>query len=90
DIGDYTGKLATGLVDLRDKIENVKTESIEFHFSRGDFQKWIRDCIGDSELADRIRKISNKREGKKLRAEVHRVVDKRIKELQKLLTLEET
>ena len=26
----------------------------EFHFERGDFQNWIRDVIGDNELAKKI------------------------------------
>lgn len=85
DIGCYTGKLANNLVDFCSKIETVAVESVEFHFARGDFQRWIRECVGASELADRITSISKELEGEELREEIHRMMDKRIKELQKLL-----
>ncbi|MFW6117348.1 MAG: DUF5752 family protein [Thermoproteota archaeon] len=81
DIGCYTGKLAINLVDFCSKIENVTINSIQFHCRRGDFQKWIRECIGDSELADRISEIPKSLKGEKLREKVHQLVNKRIEEL---------
>jgi hypothetical protein len=42
------------LEELADAIQTVCSEAIIFHFERGDFQNWIRDIIGDTELARRI------------------------------------
>ncbi|MFW6110945.1 MAG: hypothetical protein ACOC6H_02800 [Thermoproteota archaeon] len=89
DIGCYTGKLADSLIDFRRKIKNLNINSIEFHCERGDFRRWIKDCVKDLELADRISKIPKKLKGEKLRREVYQVVDKRIKELKKMITSKE-
>jgi len=53
-IGCYIGVTCTCLEELADAIQTVCSEAIIFHFERGDFQNWIRDVIGDAELAQRI------------------------------------
>jgi hypothetical protein len=45
------------LEEFADALQYVCSEAIVFHFERGDFQKWIRDIIGDAELAQRIDEI---------------------------------
>lgn len=57
-LGKPTKHFATGLVDFRDKINNVSTTSLLFHLKRKDFENWIREVLRDSELARRISTIS--------------------------------
>jgi len=52
--GNYTGETATSLDAFERKIQVVPATSIRFHLQRGDFQKWIKDTLGDEELAKRI------------------------------------
>ena len=53
-IGDYCGVSAHSLEEFADALQYVCSESIVFHFERGDFQNWIREVIGDAELAQSI------------------------------------
>ena len=52
--GDYCGVSVHSLEEFADALQYVCSEAIVFHFERGDFQNWIRDIIGDSELARKI------------------------------------
>jgi len=56
-VGDYCGVTVHSLEEFADAIQYVCSESILFHFERGDFQNWIRDVIGDDELAQKIEDI---------------------------------
>ena len=59
-------------------------QSINFHYSRKDFQKWIREVFGDTELALRLERIGRVRLGvsnEALRSEIMRAVKMRLKEL---------
>ena len=49
-----TGITAISLFDLLGKIETVDLDSLFFHYQRGDFQKWIMNTLGDTDLAERI------------------------------------
>jgi len=80
EIGQPIGVSATSLSDFHEKIKMVDIKSITFHFKRGDFAKWIREVLGDAELAKRIGRIWAREEG--LRNEIYRVVKKRLDELQ--------
>jgi hypothetical protein len=53
-VGDYCGVSVHSLEEFADALQYVCSEAIVFHFERGDFQNWIRDVIGDSELAQGI------------------------------------
>jgi hypothetical protein len=53
-VGDYCGVTAHSLEEFANALQYVCSESIRFHFERGDFQNWIRDVIGDNELAQEI------------------------------------
>ena len=53
-IGDYCGVSVHSLEEFADAVQYVCSEAIVFHFERGDFQNWIKDVIGDNELAKKI------------------------------------
>jgi hypothetical protein len=53
-VGDYCGVSVHSLEEFADALQYVCSEAIVFHFERGDFQNWIRDVIGDNELAKKI------------------------------------
>ena len=56
-IGDYCGVSVHSLEEFADALQYVCSEAIVFHFEREDFQNWIRDVIGDDELAQVIDNI---------------------------------
>jgi hypothetical protein len=53
-LGDYCGVTAHSLEEFVNALQYVCSDAILFHFERGDFQKWIREVLGDEELALRI------------------------------------
>ncbi len=53
----YCGVSACSLEEFANALQHVCSEAIVFHFERGDFQNWIREVIGDAELAQRIDEI---------------------------------
>jgi len=57
-IGDYSGVSANSLEEFANALQYVCSEAIVFHFARKDFQNWLRDVIGDNELAQKIDEIS--------------------------------
>jgi len=80
----HTGIHANSLKDFVDKIKTIDLKSIEFHFSRKDFELWI-NSLGDTELAKRLELIRMKKlTGKNLRTEIHQSVSTRLAELTKL------
>lgn len=54
-IGNYTGESAASLKEFVEKIREVNAKSLEFHFYRGDFGKWIAEVLEDEELAEQVR-----------------------------------
>jgi hypothetical protein len=50
---------ASNLCEFAEMLRSIDEGSIRFHFPRGEFQKWIRETIGDKELADRIDSIKS-------------------------------
>lgn len=83
-IGNYTEETATSLSDFAKVLETIDEGSILFHFQRQDFQKWIGDTIGDTELAGRIDKIKPTLPVEELRNSLAKTVQARIAELEKL------
>jgi hypothetical protein len=79
--GIYTGITATSLADFAAKLETIDENSILFHYSRGDFQKWMQDTLGDEEFANRMCFIQRGISGEKLRRELLKMVQRRITEL---------
>lgn len=64
-IGQYTQETATNLLEFAKILEKIDESSIVFHFQRQDFQKWIREILGDPELANRLDKITPNLSSKK-------------------------
>ena len=81
EIGDPTGVVALSLNDFLQKLQTIDSRSIEFHFHRRDFEKWIEDVIGDDILSQRIGEI---RRGAyapgELRQRITRLVQNRVSE----------
>jgi hypothetical protein len=83
-IGDHTGQVATSLDDFVEMLRKVELKSIDFHMGRQDFEKWIRDILGDEELAKSI----NRRSvfpGENGRKELVAMVTNRLNKLKKTL-----
>lgn len=83
-IGKPTGETAVSLANFVEKLAAVDVQSVNFHYARKDFEKWIRDGIGDAELAIRLGRIGRIRlgiQGVALKSEVLRVVKVRLNEL---------
>jgi hypothetical protein len=76
-----TSITAISLSDFKAKLETIDINSVLFHYPRGDFQKWINDTLGDTELADRMCFVQTGLSGEKLRAHLIWIVQKRITEL---------
>lgn len=85
-IGNYTGESASSLKEFMEKINEVNVKSLEFHFYRGDFEKWIGETLEDKELAEHIRIFRNSSStGEKLRNELYLIVSKRYSKLESML-----
>ena len=88
DISNQTGDLATNLFEFCRQITEITSKCLVFHMKRGDFENWIRDTIGDIELANRIGKLKNNKlawkEEAMFRNQLHATVRNRIMELQEL------
>ena len=89
DIGQYTNKSSNYLADFCNAIQTVDVRSVEFHFKRGDFELWIRETLGDKELAYEIDRVSKTTRGEELRTTIHQIVDARLIKLKKLQASEE-
>jgi hypothetical protein len=81
-IGNYTGENAASLEEFVKKIGEVNAKSLEFHFYRGDFEKWVAEVLEDIKLAEEIKNLKNlKPVGDSLRGQLHLLVSKRFEEL---------
>lgn len=83
EIGKPTGQVATSLLDFCNKLASAQSlqlqASLVFHMKRGDFVTWIKQSVGDPELADSIGEISAGDHN--LAEKLHQTVDNRIKQL---------
>jgi hypothetical protein len=79
--GHYTGETAMSLCSFLRDMGSVDVESVKFHFDRGDFQKWLRNTLGDDELARIIDEIDKGISEEDLREKLVDIVQKRISEL---------
>lgn len=77
---DQLGVVASSLNDFGDKLQNIDFCSIDFHFQRRDFEKWIKDTVGDEELSRRISEISSTFKGEELRLKILDIIRSRLKE----------
>jgi len=78
----FTKISACSLLDFREKLKKVDAKSLDFHIPRGDIEKWVRNVLGDEELAKEIERIKSLRlNGEALRTRILRVIDSRINQL---------
>jgi hypothetical protein len=82
--GHYSGETAASLYNFLKEIGHIDTQSIRFHFERGDFQKLLRTIINDEELAQRIDKISKTASDETLSQQLIAILQKQISELQQI------
>ena len=83
-IGEPTGEIAVSLADFVKKLETIDVRSVNFHFPRKDFEKWILDVLGDAGLASRLNTISRTHigiKGEALRNQIIRIVKVRLSEI---------
>jgi hypothetical protein len=78
----YTGITANSIVEFAEKIQVVPIQSVTFHFQRQDFQKWLKNTIGDEKLSKRIDRAKALSSDENLRNELFKIVHNRIIELQ--------
>ncbi|MEM2851430.1 MAG: DUF5752 family protein [Candidatus Bathyarchaeia archaeon] len=81
DVGQYTGEFASCLAVFLEKLERAPLKSIEFHFKRGDFERWIKETLGDEHLAEKIREIDRSIQGEELRTTIQTTVKSRLDQL---------
>jgi Family of unknown function (DUF5752) len=81
DIGQPTKNTATSLEQFAKELEVVDIKSVNFHFERADFQKWISKILEDIELSRRLDKIPKDIVGELLRKEIIELVKARKDEL---------
>jgi len=76
----YTGMFAWSLKGFLNAIERLEVDSIEFHSSRGDFEKWAEASLIDQALAEEFRKIRLLGlRGQRLREAIIKVVKEKLK-----------
>ena len=69
---------------LYEELRVIEPQSVRFHFQRKDFQNWVKDVLGDGELAKRIDTIKMELTDQDLRNELLKTVLTRLTELQTL------
>ena len=75
--------VARNLKEFGEILKTVDVKSLEFHSGRGDFEKWVL-MLGDVELSKSLVKLRNSGlKGEKLRSELVRVVQTRVRQLQR-------
>jgi len=81
--GTFTGETATSIDAFEKKLQVVAADSVNFHFQRGDFQRWVKDTLGDDELAKRVSAIKLTLTVEDLRKELLAIVKTRTTELRR-------
>ena len=80
--GHHSGETAMTLCSFLKDLGSVDIQSIKFHFDRNEFQKWIRNTLGEEELARIIDELDKKTPEENLQEKLADIVQKRISELQ--------
>ena len=84
-VGNYTGQRAMSLEEFATKIREIPIASLEFHFYRGDFEKWTAEVLEDRELTEKISDLKNLEPVRSaLRDQLYLIVSKRLEELKTL------
>jgi hypothetical protein len=82
DIGAYTGGAAASMAEFHDQLAEVPLPSIAFHLypRQPNFQRWIRETLGDEQLAEQITQIKRS-PGEKLRKTLQTLIGYRLEYL---------
>ena len=78
--GCYINLSAHSLDELNEALRLASDDSILFHNMRGHFEKWIRETLGDTELAEEVGKVKGKN-AIQLRQVLRDCVDQRLRDL---------
>lgn len=90
-IDQYTGLSAKNLQDFCELIKQVDPAVLNFHNSRGDFEKWIRTIFPDSQLANAFTQIRRSNlKGENLRKEILKMVKQTCQKIQKRISAPST
>jgi len=82
----FTGMMAWSLKGFKKTLQQIGIKSLEFHNSRGDFEKWAENSLYDKTLAEQLEKIRlSKLKGELLRKSLIKVFKERFDELSKQL-----
>ncbi|MCJ7614597.1 DUF5752 family protein [Candidatus Bathyarchaeota archaeon] len=68
-------------------LKTVDVSSIRFHVEKGDFERWMRQVVGDDKLADEIAPVNRsgrRLKGEALRDKVLAITERRLKELKEI------
>jgi len=71
-----TGEYFSNLEELQNGLKKLKKSDFCFHVNseKNDFANWVYDCIGDLELAEKIRMSKSKSElSRKLRDRIEKL-----------------
>lgn len=75
---------ASSLEEFLARLGTVEMGSIEFHFARGDFEKWI-GMLGDQTLVQSIAELKNRNlHSSELRQKLFEITSARVNRLQKM------
>jgi alpha-amylase len=78
----YTGGMIWSLQGMSNALSKVSTKSLEFHNSRGDFERWAEKSLHDQALTEKLVKVRlSKVQGEQLRESLTKTVSDRFKEL---------
>jgi hypothetical protein len=82
EVGVPTAKYAESLQDFRQRLLEVDPQSVAFHLEREDFQNWLREVVGDQELASDLSRLKGAGlHPEQLRSRVYETVNSRCDEL---------
>ncbi len=83
--GRSLGFAAGNLWEFCEGIRKLPLEIVALHLSNGDFERWVRDVLHDSELADQLRKLTRRQfEGNALQESLIEITIHRYEELEGL------
>jgi len=84
DIGKYTGILAANLDQFHEIVKTIDVKSLTFHFTRGDYERWIRESLHDAQLARSLKRIKKSETGEEIRNKILHAVRRRLDELHQM------
>jgi hypothetical protein len=58
----HDGKIIKNLKELRTSLNDMSDETYHYHSGEGrnDFSKWVRDVVGDTQLAEDLSKATSR------------------------------